>query len=129
MEFSAGRPLLLRPWTLSSDYAGVVTCGHLVAAAGGSYLALSIFSELALIALGIIHVSCNFAWRFFLIIPIELRLLHRGCCTGLPCKKSGYAFSKCISEQLELRFYPSRFSFKIILESLCISVQHANYLL
>jgi hypothetical protein len=28
---------LLRPWTLSSDSAGVVTCGHLFAANGGSY--------------------------------------------------------------------------------------------
>ena len=70
---------LLRPWALPSDSAGVVACGHLFAATGGSYLALDFFSELlwslyeSFMQAAVLHVD-------FLIIPIEPRLLHQHCC-------------------------------------------------
>ena len=55
---------LLRPWTLSRNSAGVVACGHLFAANGGSYLTLG-FSEFVRTALWIIHARCSLACRIF----------------------------------------------------------------
>ena len=90
---------LLRPWALSSASAGVVACGQLFAAAGGSYLALDYFPNLhwshhePFMQAAILHVD-------IFIIPIEPRSLLNSL---------RVCISKSILEHLELCFYPSLF--------------------
>ncbi|MCK5115753.1 MAG: hypothetical protein KAR44_04080, partial [Candidatus Aegiribacteria sp.] len=69
---------LLRPWALSSASAGVVACGQLFAAAGGSYLALEFIPELSWSLHGSLTQAAVLQVDFF-IIPIEPRSLHQHC--------------------------------------------------
>ena len=69
VEFSAGRPPAAPSLDIVSDSAGVVTCGHLFAATGGSYLALDFYPNLCgshhglFMQTAILHVEFEFTNR------------------------------------------------------------------